>query len=209
MEGLIIAIFLGWIGGYRFYKKQYGLFILYLFTCGLFGIGWLIDIICSISDLGKADTKQKTSQSQKTNEIYQGKTLRVFTIKQSDLLKGFEKLQVSSHYEPIQEDIKTLRIPDSSDQTHPYKIDLGDSDIEFREMEYRAENGLECFQIYSNGHHIGTLFDSEDNNNRFYIQALIHNKVDAVHVEINPRQIYGSDQTDFEYETKLWMHLKG
>ena len=45
MAGLLIAIFLGWFGGYRFYKKQIGLGILYLFTVGLFGIGWLVDIV--------------------------------------------------------------------------------------------------------------------------------------------------------------------
>ena len=45
MTGLLIAIFLGWAGGYRFYKRQTGLGIAYLLTFGVFGIGWIIDII--------------------------------------------------------------------------------------------------------------------------------------------------------------------
>ena len=45
--GLLFAIFLGWCGGYRFYKKQFLLGIIYLFTFGLFGIGWIVDIILS------------------------------------------------------------------------------------------------------------------------------------------------------------------
>ena len=35
MEGIIIALLLGWLGGYQFYKKKIGMGILYLFTGGL------------------------------------------------------------------------------------------------------------------------------------------------------------------------------
>ena len=45
MTGLLIAIFLGWAGGYRFYRKQTGLGIVYLLTFGILGVGWIIDII--------------------------------------------------------------------------------------------------------------------------------------------------------------------
>lgn len=43
-KGLLFAILLGWCGGYRFYRKQIGLGVLYLFTFGLCGVGWIIDI---------------------------------------------------------------------------------------------------------------------------------------------------------------------
>lgn len=55
MAGLIIAIFLGWLGGYRFYKKQYVLGFVYLLTFGIIGIGWIIDII----QAAMAYTKEK------------------------------------------------------------------------------------------------------------------------------------------------------
>jgi hypothetical protein len=42
---LILAILLGGIGIHRFYLGHIGMGILYLFTAGLCGIGWLIDII--------------------------------------------------------------------------------------------------------------------------------------------------------------------
>lgn len=48
-KGVLIAVFLGWCGGYRFYKKQFALGVLYLFTCGLFCIGWIVDIVASLS----------------------------------------------------------------------------------------------------------------------------------------------------------------
>lgn len=42
---LILCIFLGIIGVHHFYVGKIGMGILYLFTGGLFGIGWIIDII--------------------------------------------------------------------------------------------------------------------------------------------------------------------
>ena len=45
---LILCILLGLLGVHRFYLGYNGLGILYLLTLGLFGIGWLIDIILLI-----------------------------------------------------------------------------------------------------------------------------------------------------------------
>lgn len=41
---LILWFFLGLFGGHRFYIGSYGLAVVYLFTLGLFGIGWLADL---------------------------------------------------------------------------------------------------------------------------------------------------------------------
>lgn len=42
---LILCIFIGYLGVHRFYLKKIGTGILYLFTMGLCGIGWIVDII--------------------------------------------------------------------------------------------------------------------------------------------------------------------
>ncbi len=42
---LLLCWFLGYIGAHKFYEGRIGAGILYLFTLGLFGIGWLIDCI--------------------------------------------------------------------------------------------------------------------------------------------------------------------
>lgn len=51
MTGLLIAIFFGWLGGYRFYKRQIGLGVLYLLTCGILGIGWIVDIFSAFREM--------------------------------------------------------------------------------------------------------------------------------------------------------------
>lgn len=42
---LLLCIFLGYFGAHKFYEGNSGMGILYLFTFGLFGYGWLIDIV--------------------------------------------------------------------------------------------------------------------------------------------------------------------
>lgn len=42
---LLLCIFLGLLGIHRFYVGKIGTGIIYLFTGGLFGIGWIVDII--------------------------------------------------------------------------------------------------------------------------------------------------------------------
>lgn len=42
---LLLCIFLGWLGGHKFYEGKVGMGVIYLFTMGLFGIGIFIDFI--------------------------------------------------------------------------------------------------------------------------------------------------------------------
>lgn len=46
---LMLCIFLGLFGGHKFYEEKIGMGIIYLFTAGLFGIGWILDIIALLA----------------------------------------------------------------------------------------------------------------------------------------------------------------
>lgn len=41
----LLCFFLGGIGAHKFYELKPGMGVLYIFTLGLFGIGWLVDLI--------------------------------------------------------------------------------------------------------------------------------------------------------------------
>ena len=46
---LLLCIFLGVFGAHKFYVGKIGMGILYLFTVGLCGFGWIIDIVLIIT----------------------------------------------------------------------------------------------------------------------------------------------------------------
>ena len=48
---LLLCIFLGFLGVHNFYGGRYVKGLLFLFTFGLFGIGWICDIFLIISNI--------------------------------------------------------------------------------------------------------------------------------------------------------------
>lgn len=50
---LYLCLFLGWAGIHKFYAGKTGSGLMYLFTFGLFGFGWIIDIIKCIYKVRK------------------------------------------------------------------------------------------------------------------------------------------------------------
>lgn len=40
-----LCLFLGFFGAHKFYEGKAGMGVLYIFTLGLFGIGWFVDLL--------------------------------------------------------------------------------------------------------------------------------------------------------------------
>lgn len=59
---LVLCVLLGYFGAHRFYAGRYGLGVLYLLTVGIFGIGWLVDIV--LVALGKMRDRDELSISE-------------------------------------------------------------------------------------------------------------------------------------------------
>ena len=45
MVALLLAIFLGMLGAHRFYVGKWGTGLIWLFTLGILGVGWIVDIV--------------------------------------------------------------------------------------------------------------------------------------------------------------------
>lgn len=69
MSKFLVTLFLGWAGVHKFMEKKTGMGVLYLCTFGLFGIGWLIDIIISARNLKQFDVKPVSQYVNTTAQV--------------------------------------------------------------------------------------------------------------------------------------------
>ncbi|MBQ0089984.1 MAG: NINE protein [Prevotellaceae bacterium] len=65
MTDLLVTIFLGWLGIHKFIQGKPKMGVLYMFTGGLCGIGWIVDIIIAASKLSQKPKTYKTSNNGK------------------------------------------------------------------------------------------------------------------------------------------------
>ena len=69
MVGILIAVFLGWAGGYRFYKNNPKWGLIYLLTLGLCGFGWIYDIVLAIYTYWQEDVRHSFPENTTSSEI--------------------------------------------------------------------------------------------------------------------------------------------
>jgi len=53
LAAYLLWFFLGFLGIHKFYLKKTGMGVLYIFTCALAGIGWLIDAFITANQVHK------------------------------------------------------------------------------------------------------------------------------------------------------------
>lgn len=73
-KDLIITIFLGLIGTHRFLKKDYKMGLVFLCTLGIFGFGWIRDIVISFKKVLDDCSKLKNAPKKDTKNISSSKS---------------------------------------------------------------------------------------------------------------------------------------
>ena len=61
MSKFLITLFFGWSGAHKFMESKIGVGILYLFTFGLFGVGWIVDSVHAYRDISKSAPSDSNS----------------------------------------------------------------------------------------------------------------------------------------------------
>ena len=139
----LLCLFLGVFGAHKFYVGKIGLGILYLFTAGLFGIGWFIDtIVILVRLLNKRDAPQEKS-FQNFNvagaNYYQDELNKIAKIIKSQIAtdaiwrgKSDDQIKASKSTKPFYElpimpqtgDIALVREPDNPHDKNAVRVDL-------------------------------------------------------------------------------------
>lgn len=160
----LLCLFLGAFGAHKFYEGKFGMGVLYLFTVGLFGIGWLVDLIMILtkpnmyvpttkrhpvvvsapSSRNIAPSPAQSSTPPARAEVAQMPAVEVSVrVRQS---------QSTGEYDYDNVDVCILRgmDPDLSDVSEGDDVDLI--------LEPDNENDPRAVAVYIGGEHIGYLY---------------------------------------------------
>lgn len=115
MKEFIITFLFGGLGVHKFMQRKYVLGILYLFTFGLFGIGWFIDTIVAFVRMLKGE--QQTPEEQLTESDQRVSTqTKKFTEPQLEGMKKADILEMAAGLgftmTTIESDVKNKIIAD-------------------------------------------------------------------------------------------------
>lgn len=62
MGKFLVTLFLGWSGIHKFMEKKTNMGLIYLFTFGVFGVGWFIDIISAFRQISEPSYHSKVKE---------------------------------------------------------------------------------------------------------------------------------------------------
>lgn len=190
MVKFLITLFFGFFGVHKFMEKKTGLGFLYLFTLGLFGVGWIYDTLKAFVAIGKNNKEPSDTNFQKSN----------YTAPQSD-----------SSYESTDNDNLDDDLDNGHEDNHinfsvagvTFKNDDGSErqtilknfydnrgytrkNVEFKKYKYKDEDAI---AIYAKGQMIGNV-------PREHISKIIENwdtyKIYHFRVKLSLKGIYYS-----------------
>lgn len=78
MVNFLVTFFLGFLGIHRFMQKKYVTGFIWLFTCGLFGVGWFVDMCIAFSRMvkGRKDEREKKADTEQENPSGAGQAVQ-------------------------------------------------------------------------------------------------------------------------------------
>lgn len=126
---LIITVLVGYLGIHKFMEKKTTLGWIYLFTFGLCGIGWIIDIIIAIKNFNKIDDKKNENcniATERKNNISHIANFKKLTL---------DEIIDKNPTEYVVFDTETTGL-------HPYS---GDRIIEFSLLKYKEGKLIDKF----------------------------------------------------------------
>lgn len=146
MTEFLLCLFLGVFGAHKFYVGKIGMGILYLFTAGLFGIGWLVDTIVLLMHVIKKDEEKNIQQEKSFQNFnvaganyYQHELNKIAKIIKSQIPpdamwrgKSDDQIRSSKSDKPFYElpilpqtgDIVLAREPDNPHDKNAVRVDL-------------------------------------------------------------------------------------
>lgn len=139
MKDFIITLLFGWLGVHKFIQKKYVLGILYLFTFGLFGIGWFIDIIISFARM--LNGEQQTPATQETN-IFSDEC----EASSKRLIKSFDTVIVGTF-------AKSSKYPDEKREDQIFRIKKNSK----LELEFWRYKGDPAYYVCDCGSDVGCI----------------------------------------------------
>lgn len=139
VKDFIITLLFGWLGVHKFIQKKYVLGILYLFTFGLFGIGWFIDIIISFARM--LNGEQQTPATQETN-IFSDEC----EASSKRLIKSFDTVIVGTF-------AKSSKYPDEKREDQIFRIKKNSK----LELEFWRYKGDPAYYVCDCGSDVGCI----------------------------------------------------
>ena len=127
---LILCLSLGWLGLHRFYTgKKYAW--LYVFTCGLFGLGWLVDSLILLSKaLGLVEETTPTPQNIRSTTANKAKSLNTNPAKKGSRAY-WQNLLAIDHSKIVCLDIETTGVDKLKDEIVQLSIINGNGKVLF------------------------------------------------------------------------------
>ena len=132
---LFLSIFLGHLGGHRFYTGKKATAVLYLFSAGGFGIGWITDIILILMDRFTDKNGRIISRTKRTNGYVV--TAAVPQTKQEDFQKKQKLMQQTVSV--LQEESERKRI--DADTVNPTVLPINATQAPGSTSPIKSSNG--------------------------------------------------------------------